>query len=223
MKEAARNEFKERFDGVNKPSHKDRLYVGNDGVHDEEVNRELKWEEFERNLLDLKNGRSGGVDGIKNELLKLSGNKTRRLLFLFVKKIFASGYIPEELNTGRVKLLFKGGDHLNPGNYRPITVSSVIIKLFTKIYGARLSEVLEKENILSDSQIGFRPGRGTADALLMMNSIIMKHKKKKRPLHLAFVDLTKAYDKVSHPVMIIKNSRPLGLNSYSVIILTNSQ
>ena len=114
MKEAARNEYRERLDGEKKQSHKDRLYVGNDGVHDEEVNRELKWEEFERNLLDLKNGRSGGVDGIKNELLKLSGNKTRRLLFLFVKKIFASGYIPEELNTGRVNLLFKGGDHLNP-------------------------------------------------------------------------------------------------------------
>ena len=85
---------------------------------------------------------------------------------------------------------------MNPSNYRPITVSSVIVKLFTKIYGARLSEVLEKEGILNDCQIGFRPGRGTADALLMMHSIIGKHKKKRRPLHLAFVDLTKAYDKV---------------------------
>ena len=138
----------------------------------------------------------GGVDGIKNELLKFSGDKTKKLLFIFVRQMFATGYIPEDLNTGRVKLLFKGGDHLNPANYRPITVSSVIVKLFTKIYGARLSEVLEKENILNDCQIGFRPGRGTADALLMMNSIIGKHKKKKRPLHIAFVDLTKAYDKV---------------------------
>ena len=196
VKEAGRSEFKERFDGADKPHLKDRLKVGADGEHDAAVNKELQWEEFERNLQDLKNGRSGGVDGIKNELLKFSGEKTKRVLFIFIKQMLATGYIPEDLNTGRVKLLFKGGDHLNPSNYRPITVSSVIVKLFTKIYGARLSEVLEKEGILNDCQIGFRPGRGTADALLMMHSIIGKHKKKRRPLHLAFVDLTKAYDKV---------------------------
>ena len=202
VKEAARNEFKQRFEGASTPQQKDRPEVGADGVNDEAVNKELQWEEFERNLQDLKNGRSGGIDGIKNELLKFSGDKTKKLLFIFVRQMFATGYIPEDLNTGRVKLLFKGGDHLNPANYRPITVSSVLVKLFTKIYGARLSEVMEKENILNDCQIGFRPGRGTADALLMMNSIIGKHKKKRRPLHIAFVDLTKAYDKVGTHILL---------------------
>ena len=118
-----------------------------------------------------------------------------RLLCSFTKAIFETGYIPVELNVGRVKLLFKSGDPLDPANYRPITVSSVIVKLFTKIYGVRLSKALENNGILHDTQIGFRPQRGTADAILMINSIIGKYKKKK-PLHMAFVDLTKAYDKV---------------------------
>ena len=90
----------------------------------------------------------------------------------------------------------KSGDPLDPANYRPITVSSVIVKLFTKIYGARLSKTFEDNDILNDTQIGFRPKRGTADAILMINTIIGKYKKKKKPLHMAFVDLTKAYDKV---------------------------
>ena len=61
---------------------------------------------------------------------------------------------------------------------------------------ARLSKALENNGILNDTQKGFRPQRGTADAILMINSIIGKYKKKKKPLHMAFVDLTKAYDKV---------------------------
>ena len=56
--------------------------------------------------------------------------------------------------------------------------------------------MLEDNDILDDTQIGFRPKRGTADAILMINSILGKYKKKKKPLHMAFVDLTKAYDKV---------------------------
>ena len=194
MKEAAREEFRSRFEGVNKAPKKDRRPPMNDGNLDEEVNKELTREEFDMNLKDLKNGRSGGIDGIKNELLKGSGAKTKDLLFIFIRNIFRTGYIPEDLNTGRVKLIFKSGDHLEPGNYRPITVSSVLIKLFTKIYGARLSKVLEDNNVLEDNQIGFRPGRGTADAILMINTIINKYKNKKKTLHIAFLDLTKAYD-----------------------------
>ena len=73
MKEAAREEFRSRFEGVNKAPKKDRRPPMDDGHLDEEVNKELTREEFDSNLKDLKNGRSGGIDGIKNELLKGSG------------------------------------------------------------------------------------------------------------------------------------------------------
>ena len=114
-----------------------------DGHLDEKVNKELSREEFDKNLKELKNCRAGRIDGIKNELLEGSGEKVKSLLFMFINNIFRTGYIPEDLNTGRVKLLFKSGDHLDLSNYRSFTVSSVIVKLFTKIYRARLSKVLE--------------------------------------------------------------------------------
>ena len=122
--------------------------------------------------------------------MKNSGEKMKRLLYIFICEIFTTGFIPEDLNHGRVKLLFKSGDPLDPGNYRPITVSSVIIKLFTKIYQTRLSTLFEEEGILEDNQIGFRPGRGTADAIALINALIAKYKRQKKPLHLAFLDLT---------------------------------
>ena len=62
MKTAAREEFKTRFDGSDKPLENTREAVGPDGRLDEEVNKELEWEEFEANVngLKLKNGRAGG-------------------------------------------------------------------------------------------------------------------------------------------------------------------
>ena len=190
VKEEVRKEFKTRFEGKDYPPNKEREQPETDGRHDEKVNEPPSWEEFEQNLNGLKNRRAAGIDQIKNELLKYSGDKMKRLLYIFICEIFTTGFIPEDLNHGRVKLLFKSGDPLDPGNYRPITVSSVIIKLFTKIYQTRLSKVFEDEGLLEDNQIGFRPGRGTADAIAIVNTLIAKYKKQKKPLHLAFLDLT---------------------------------
>ena len=190
VKAGVRNEFKERFEGKDYPPNKTREQMGIDGKYDKIVNEPPSWEEFVKNLNDLKNRRAAGIDQIRNELLKNSGERMKHLLYIFICEIFTTGFIPEDLNHGRVKLLFKSGDPLNPGNYRPITVSSVIIKLFTKIYQTRLSSLFEDEGLLEDNQIGFRPGRGTADAIAMVNTLIVKHKKKKSPIHLAFLDLT---------------------------------
>ena len=190
VKNEVRNEFKLRFDGKDNAPNKKREQSGKEGIHDNKVNEPPTWEEFEKNLNGLKNKRAAGLDQIRNELLKNSGEKMKRLLYIFICEIFITGFIPEDLNHGRVKLLFKSGDPLDPGNYRPITVSSVIIKLFTKIYQTRLSTLFEEEGFLEDNQIGFRPGRGTADAIALINALIAKYKRQKKPLHLAFLDLT---------------------------------
>ena len=58
MKTAVREEFKSRFDGSDKPFENVREPAGPDGKYDEEVNKELEWEEFESNLNGLKNGRT---------------------------------------------------------------------------------------------------------------------------------------------------------------------
>ena len=55
--------------------------------------------------------------------------------------------------------LFKKGDKSNPGNYRPISLTSVVCKLMESILRDKIVEFLEKNNIIRDSQHGFRNRR----------------------------------------------------------------
>ena len=59
-------------------------------------------------------------------------------------------------------------------NYRGITLVSCFSKIFTGILNNRISNRAESNNILSDSQIGFRKGRSTTDAVFVLNAIIQK-------------------------------------------------
>ena len=66
-------------------------------------------------------------------------------------------------------------------------------KLFERILNNRLTKTAK----ITDAQAGGQKGRATADHLLILNTIIKQHKKstKKEDMHIAFLDVTKAYDK----------------------------
>ena len=80
--------------------------------------------------------------------------------------------MPEELNKGRIKLLFKADDRWVPRNYRPICVNSILSKLITRIITIRLTEIVERENLLEDSQFSFQKKRSTLDAVVGLNTVI---------------------------------------------------
>ena len=64
-----------------------------------------------------------------------------------------------EWKLANVTPLFKKGDKSNPGNYRPISLTSVVCKLMESILRDKIVEFLEKNNIIRDSQHGFRNRR----------------------------------------------------------------
>ena len=103
VKEGYRKE--DRANGQDNPPQSSRPTRGMDG--DPKVNRPLSRKEFDENLNSLKNNRACGSDGLKNELLKNGSDKFKDLLFIFINEILTTGHIPEVLNEGRVKLLYK--------------------------------------------------------------------------------------------------------------------
>jgi hypothetical protein len=81
-------------------------------------------------------------------------------------------------------------------NYRGICLQSVAAKVYSNILKARLRRWAEEA--LLEIQYGFRHGRGCSDAIFVLRRVIDQHLVRRRPLHICFIDITKAYDSVGH-------------------------
>ena len=88
-------------------------------------------------------------------------------------------------------------DTLTCNNYRPIRLLSHTLKIFERVLDARIRECVK----ITPNQTGFRPGCGTTDAIFALRILAEKHREKKLPLHIAFVDLEKAFDRVPHDLI----------------------
>ena len=115
------------------------------------------------------------------------------LMFNFV---FDKGVWPERWGTGIIFPLHKHDSRLDPSNYRPITLLSVVGKLFGVVVNARLSAFSEATGSLSDEQGGFRPKRGTPDQVFLLREVLASRKERGLPTFATYIDARKAYDTV---------------------------
>jgi hypothetical protein len=121
-------------------------------------------------------------------------------------KIFNSslvtGSIPIQLKTAKVIPLFKSGDRELLDNYRPISLLSVFSKVLEKAVCHRLVAHMEQNNILSDSQFGFRGGRSTLQPMILLMNKITQTLEKKEHGVAVFCDLRKAFDSCDHEILL---------------------
>ena len=78
------------------------------------------------------------------------------LLFI-INKSFQEGTFPDHLKIARIVPIFKRGDNSLPQNYKPISISPSLSKIFEKVMAIILTNYLCKHSILTSSQYGFRP------------------------------------------------------------------
>ena len=87
-----------------------------------------------------------------------------------------------------------GKDLTDPQNYRPISLTRCVCKLYEKMVNKRLVEYLEKNKLLAEIQCGFRRNRSTLDHLVRLDTYIRKGFAQKKEVVDVFFDLEKAYD-----------------------------
>ena len=166
--------------------------------------------EMEDAILNLNINKSPGPDNFHPKLLKACYKSLSIPFKILFDYSLNEGCIPDDWKNAEVRPIFKKGDKSNPGNYRPVSLTSVICKLFEKFIKDSLNNHLINNNILSKEQFGFVSGRNTITQLLVTINDWMLELDNDNILDAAYMDFRKAFDTVPHQRLICK------LKSYNI-------
>ena len=162
----------------------------------ENLDRLISTDEVKTAIKSLKKSKSPGEDNVLNEYFIEAGDILITHITDIFNGIFNSRVFPEHWSKGIIISVYKKGDQTLADNYRAITLSSCMSKLFTSILNNRIYSWAEEHDKLLDAQFGFRKNCSTVDAILILQNLIQSVLNEKKRLYCAFVDLCKAFDSV---------------------------
>ena len=160
--------------------------------------------ELENEIKSMDSSKSPGYDNISNKILKLTAKEISKPLTHIFNLTFQNGDIPEKLKLAIVTPIFKAGENNKYENYRPISVLSCFSKLLEKLMYKRLIDFIDKNQILSKHQYGFRKNRSTELAIIELVDKIAKGIDQGKYTLGIFLDLSKAFDTINHKILIKK-------------------
>lgn len=168
----------------------------------------------------LKLGKACGVDKIPNEFLKKGGeNMINSIISLFHMFQLFEKY-PEDWFCSIVKPLHKGGKANDLDNYRGISITSNMYKLYAAVVEKQLMLFLEDHDILGELNGAYRRGRRLEDHIFTLKGICSLRKDDCKKTWLAFLDVSKAFDTVSRDRLFC-NLWDLGVQGKAWRILKN--
>jgi hypothetical protein len=122
-----------------------------------------------------------------------------QLLHRAITATWQSGTAPPAWKAALLTPLHKKGERLQPSNYRPISLLDVTGKVYVNVLHNRIRAQLN--SLLLEAQHGFRPGRGTGEALFSLRRVTELARDFGKPMYAAFVDLKAAFDSVNRPAL----------------------
>ena len=125
------------------------------------------------------------------------------------------GIVPQKWKIATIIPLQKEGDATDVNNLRPVSLLPVPGKILEKLLHAQLISYLESNNVLIDTQGGFRRGHSTIATISEFTDDIFKAIDDKKVTLSVFIDLKKAFDTVNHDILLKKLER-LGLDVFAM-------
>ena len=153
-------------------------------------------QEVEKAIKALSTGKAPGADAIPAEIFKAGGMVLVTKLTELFSSVWAAGSVPQDFKDAVIVYAYKRkGNRNSCDNYRGISLLSIAGKMLARLLLNRLLSHIDE--LLPESQCGFRAGRGTADMVFAARQVQEKFQEQNREVFTTFVDLTKAFDTVS--------------------------
>ena len=146
----------------------------------------------------IKPDKSCDISGLSPGVLKMLPVSWLGLLFTFFNMLFIAGLYPVSWTISKLIMLFKKVLIMKCGNYRGITIMNVLSKCYDYLIHNRLM----KWYTPCREQAGAQPKRGCQEHFVALRMIIDLFMKSKTPLFIAFIDFSKAYDRVPRSYML---------------------
>lgn len=155
--------------------------------------------EVKQAVKQIRSGSAAGEDGIPPELWKYGGPQLLRRLTVLLQRIWNDEVIPDDFYLSIILPLYKKGDKAVCSNHRGISLLDTCYKLLEIVILNRIRP--EFDAVARENQCGFRPGRSTTDQILALRLLIDQRQEHRKPLVIAYVDFSAAFDSVDRSRM----------------------
>ena len=155
-------------------------------------------------LQSLNPNKSPGPDKVHPKILKELSEQLQYPVWKLFNRSLKEGRIPRRWKIAEVRPIFKKGSKTTPGNYRPVSLTSVLCKLLEGFIRHALYEHLVENKLLAKEQFGFCKGRTCTSQLLVTISEWLTDLDNDIPVDCAYLDFRKAFDSVPHQRLLAK-------------------
>ena len=157
-----------------------------------------------KKMKKLKTGKACGPDGISPYILNKCAELLCDPLFDIFQSSLDSEDVPLDWRLASISAIFKKGSRSDPLNYRPVSLTSVVSKLLESLIRDEIMEHLEKNNILTSAQHGFRNNRSCLTNMLQYLESLTNSYDSGNPVDVQYLDCEKAFDRVPHQRLLLK-------------------
>ena len=164
-------------------------------------NAPISIDEVRKSVQSVKNGKAAGSDHISNEMIKTSESIILPFLTKLFQLLFDKGEFPDAWIESLIVPIFKKGNPELCDNYRPISLTSLVSKLYTNILNQRHTTYQDYNNIIYNEQGGYMKGFSPMEHVLTLYTMVMNQFSKNRKLYVCFVDFSKCFDSINRDAL----------------------
>ena len=120
------------------------------------------------------------------------------------RRLVRLGSFPACWRQANVTPILKGPPYSSVANYRPISITSVLSKVFERLVSVRLGRFMECSGVLLTTQFADRKGLGTCDALLCLSHTLQSALESAQEARIVQIDFSAAFDRINDPDILYK-------------------